>query len=138
MHFTSDNYADNIIFFFFLSQIAGQQTSTISTGALVGGSVAVVLVIGILILYCNRRAMRKSKKVNVENVPSTRVGHVNNVPSTRLGHVVPVVSPRNNESITSTVEFYNQSDFWPINDRDRFQQSRKTNRCEPLLVETVL
>jgi hypothetical protein len=89
--------------------------------------VAVVLVIGILILHCNRRAMRKSKKVNIENVPSTRVDHV-----------VPVVTPRHDDSITSTIEYYNQSDFWPINDRDRFQYSRKNNRCEPLLVETVL
>jgi hypothetical protein len=82
--------------------------------------------------------MRKSKKVNVENVPSTRVGHIENVPSRPVGHIVPVVSPRNNESITSTLEYYNQSDFWPINDRDRFQHSRKHTRCDPLLVETVL
>jgi hypothetical protein len=89
--------------------------------------VSAVLVIVILIIYCNRKAMRKSKQVNVENVMSRRVDHVS-----------PVITPRQDSSITDTIQFFNQSDFWPVNDRERFQYSRKHTRKEELLVETVL
>jgi hypothetical protein len=63
------------ILLFLISTATTQPSPTISTGGLVGAFLAFLAVIGIAVIYRNRKAIKRTRQIYVEHI-SKRVGHV--------------------------------------------------------------
>lgn len=113
MRFINDDYTNNTNFF--ISIATTQPTPAISTGGLVGAFLAFLAIIGIMVIYRNRKAIKRTRQIYVEHI------------SRRIGSAIP--SFHSDHGFQNQVELATDlSEHWT---RDRLDGGRLVHKIEP-------